>query len=1152
LGVLGPVTLASGDDAANLFTAKRPLRVLAYLLLHRRNPVLRETAAVELWPDDDKEAAHGNLRRHLYLLAQALPPSAPGVPWVLGESDRLHLNPGARIAVDADEFERLAGAGSHEAAVALYAGDLFEALYDTWVFPERERLRTLYLASLGELVQQRRRLRDFAAATHFAQALLAADPWREDVLRQLMSVRYEAGDSASAVCAYDAFAQRLRSELDVDPMNETQDLRESIVRGRALGEAPAVRAETDSAGAALGILPFAGRANDLDALIARWGDAAHGRGGVVAVSGEAGIGKTRLVRELAAYVCAHGGRVLEGTTAYPELQPYESFAEALRSTLSLVASLDTPHALATLAQIVPELGEGRFDLQAFAANAPDDRRRRLFEAIVTVLRALAKPRPVLVILEDLHWAGSGTLDALAHVAGRIAGAAVLIAVTYREEEVGRLHGLRAVLRGLRAGNVLSELAPGPLHERDVADIVAHVPGLATDTDLARRLFARSEGNPLFLNELIGGLIDSPAEPAATLAKTVDARVERLSPAARSFVEIASAAGSGFDVEVIREVTGWTGAQAANALDELLGNRLVRELPGHHGMKFSFSHQLIREAIYERIGASDRPTRHRRIAKVIEELYGGRIDDFSRDLARHYDLAGEPHVAAGYYLIAAERAVDVYADDEAIDAIGRALERTNDAAVRRSMLLLREAAYGRRGRRTEQHADLDELTRIASGDALEWEIARRRCLLARAEGDVDVERATVASMVERAAASGDLRWQADAAKHVATFALITDYDYARCDEAAASALALRDALGDTAGAIEMLCILAQNEMHGGSWTRARTFAEDAHARAASEDSTAVVARATIALAQAALPRQEFGVYREFATKALAMFRAVGDVESEAATLNGIGNACTHLGELSEARGHLERARDLFASAGIPRGVTVALINLGVIEWSLGRFDAAYAAMSQARDEAAELDYAIGSMIATTDLSGIARMLGRNTESAELAREVVEQARRSRLPLYEAAGLSNLGAALRNLGDIRGSIAELECAVAMFDGMQHPADEVEARSELIASYLCAGDTDAALRMAQSLLAAPDDAVLATTFPASHRFTAARALHEAGQAGLANAQLDAARRIVEKRLAQCAGDEERDAFAHLPVNAAIAEAAAGRWPNPASPSF
>ena len=1155
LSVLGTPTLAADGGPAALFTARRALRPLAFLLLHRRGPVLRESAALALWPDENKEAANANLRRHLYLLGQALPPHRPGIPWIAAGNDRLQLNPDAAIGVDADEFEAAVAAGSLEAAIEAYGGDFFESLYDDWVLLERERLASLYLACLGDLVLQARRRRDFAKATHWAQQLLGADPLREDILRQLMTVRYEAGDSAGAIFEYDDFARRLRAELAVDPMQESQALREAILRGAALDSADAgdrdvMAADARSESAAL---PFVGRRAELDVLVERWNASARGRGGLVAVAGEAGIGKTRLVREIAAHGAANGGRVLYGTTSYPELQPYQSIAEAVRSALPLVAALEVaPLSLATLAQIVPQLTAQRSGLPEVASANTDDRQQRLFEAMAAVFTALAKPRPLIVILEDLHWAGSGTLAALHFLAQHLAGANVLIVATYREEEVGRLHALRNVCRALRAQHLLTDVAPGPLTRADVTEIVAHVPDIRPyEEQLVPALLERSEGNPLFLNEIIRDLIESPLEGTLLLtrarasgsappgiASMVATRVARLSAAAKSLAEIASVAGSGFEIELIREVTGWTQAQGAEAIDELLRYRLVRELPGHHGLQFAFSHQLVADAIYRGIDDAGRVARHRRIAGVVADLYRDRAEEFSLDLARHYELGGDPPAAARYYFMAAQRAMKMYAADEAIDAIGRAYALTIDDRHRRDMLLLRELAYSRRGERAKQRADLDELERIArvgADDELAWEVERRRCTLARAVGDVDVEKACIEGLTLRADAAQNLRWQAEARKLAANL-LMTAYDFERCQDASAAALELYRRVGDASGEIESLCLLARNEAQGGSWEKARAFAEEANVRATSVPNAAVVARATLALAHAALSRHNFVAYRELAIKALGTFQTIGDVESEAAALNGIGNACTHMGELALAREHLSRASELFQTIGARRGVAVAQINLGVIEWKLGNLPAAYDAMSTARGEAAQLDFAIAQLTASINLSAIARDLNRFDEALELAQSTAELARRSKLPLYEALALVQVGAAERCRGNVATSIAKLEEALAFFEGPDHPVDEVEARAELAASHLAAGDVDRALRMTQHFLSAPQSAFMAGTFPQKYHWVAAQVYRATGQHELARDQLAAAIQVIEDRMQQCRSAESRAAFERFPVNEAI----------------
>jgi predicted ATPase/DNA-binding SARP family transcriptional activator len=381
LSVLGATRLAADDTPAGLFTARRPLRLLAYLVLHRRDPVLRDTVAVALWPDDDKEIAHANLRRHLYLLAQALPPSRPGIPWITSDVDRLQLNPEAQIAVDADEFERLVAAQSYALAAERYTGDLFESLYDDWVLEERERLRLSYLACLGETVSHHRRRRDFAKATHYAQRLLGVDPWREDAMRQLMSVRYEAGDAAGALAEFDAFAKRLRAELGVAPMEETRALGEAIAAGRPLeAEPPPAAGETPGAGAAAGgarnnlppyLTAFIGRAEEVSTVKAMVNESR-----LVSVVGAGGIGKTRVAVEVAANVLDDrtGGvwfvdfapisdpHLIPVTVATamelqlpPNQKPADALAASLKSLHTLLVFDNCEHLLDAIARLVEKL-----------------------------------------------------------------------------------------------------------------------------------------------------------------------------------------------------------------------------------------------------------------------------------------------------------------------------------------------------------------------------------------------------------------------------------------------------------------------------------------------------------------------------------------------------------------------------------------------------------------------------------------------------------------------------------------------------------------------------------------------------------------------------------------------------------------------------
>src|SRR5207302_10533623 len=209
----------------------KALPLLAYLLLNRDGPVSREKVAFTIWEDDSEEDARANLRRHLHHVQRALPRPAEDRPWVLADGDSLQWNPAADWWLDVAEFKRIAARPSERvAAVELYVGDLLENLYDEWLYAPRDALRNAYQALLGELLHESRSTRDFSRAAGYAQRILANDPWREDTVRQLMAIRYEGGDRAGALAVYQQFDQRLRDEMDVDPMPETSALRDAILR----------------------------------------------------------------------------------------------------------------------------------------------------------------------------------------------------------------------------------------------------------------------------------------------------------------------------------------------------------------------------------------------------------------------------------------------------------------------------------------------------------------------------------------------------------------------------------------------------------------------------------------------------------------------------------------------------------------------------------------------------------------------------------------------------------------------------------------------------------------------------------------------------------------------------------------------------------
>ena len=320
-------------------TPRKTLPVLAYLLLHRDAAVSRNFLSFLMWPDETEDSARTKLRSTLHDLVRVLPP-APDDHWIVIEGTNIRWNPDAQVTLDVDDFEAsIADSKRLDQAVELYAGSFLEALYDEWIEVPRERYRSAYLSALGQLVSRCRRRLEFPGAIAYAKRLLEADPLREDVARRLITLRYEAGDRAGALEEYERFEGRVREELDIDPMPETAALREAIVRNDAVSSETAVSEEQAVDAPTKATLPFVGRRVEMEQLLDGWSRAARGRGGVVFVGGDPGIGKSRLVAELAREVDERGGRVAIGATGSPETMPYQVFVEALRSALPLVASL---------------------------------------------------------------------------------------------------------------------------------------------------------------------------------------------------------------------------------------------------------------------------------------------------------------------------------------------------------------------------------------------------------------------------------------------------------------------------------------------------------------------------------------------------------------------------------------------------------------------------------------------------------------------------------------------------------------------------------------------------------------------------------------------------------------------------------------------
>jgi DNA-binding SARP family transcriptional activator len=1155
--LFGNPNLAFQNQPLKFQAPPKTLPLLAYLLLHRAHPIGRQQLAFALWPDETEADARSNLRRHLHQLQRALPFPTPEQPWLLLDASSVCWNPQADFWLDVAEFERLAAnPETLTDAVRLYAGDLLETIYDDWLFFERERLRECYLTSLGQLVFLHRTRRDFSAAIGYTQQILARDPCREDALRQLVALRYEAGDRAGAIQEYESFARRLRHEMGVAPMPETQALHEIVLRNARLpgvdpDQSGTSAIETGQSPERL-LLPFVGRASEMAQLTAHWSRAAHGRGGLALIGGEAGVGKTRLTRELALLAEQQGGRVLYGSTTPNEPRPYQAVIEALQSAMPLLAALkgEVIH-LAALAVLVPEL-RTRVSLPVLPSLEPEKERLRLFDAVASCLTQLAGPRPLLVILEDLHWAGEGTAALLEFLARRSACCPLLIVGTYRDEETPRIHPLRSLRRRLQSDNLVEHLPLSRLSLQAVESLIAQID--SQRVLLAARLYDESEGNPLFIEMLWQHWLDSGEAGTALpggIRAAIARRLDRLPTGVRAYAEVAAVVGAAFDAEVVREVGGWDEAQAYDALGALLDERLLRDAEGRSRYDYIFAHHLIQAGLYAEIPPAKRKRRHRRAAEVLEALYPDQRNELAGELAAHYDQGGAPAQAIPYYLAAARSRLSVFADSEALASLNRAIHLADekpanaDVPMRVDLLLLRESIYYRRGERDEQNADLQRLERLSANDPeLTCEVLRRRILFHKGKDERPIQKELVEALKIKAEALGSQRWLAEAVFAEGNYLKVAD-DFPTAIIRIQEALALYDELHDCHKQVICCCLLAEIYINLRQSAQAEAWAQKALALCDAEQPTYHLLNTLWNLAANGLIAKDLERCLKYSQRLLTAAEQANDRVWQAAAQRLMGMAYQRQFRIAEATQHLQTALALYQLAQKPKGCALTLQSLGHVAVSLGDYPTAIQHYQQAYEIQERLNDPNGMASESINLAFASSYQEDYAAERAYAQRGLALSRQIGNHHHEAVALQNLGEAEHELGNLPTALALLNEALSLLSDPTLTNERASVLVELALIHWDAGDLPMALETIEQVLTYYPQMEGTDDNLHRHLWTAARILRAAGQSERAVQLLAQAHAAFQRDLAAIPDEQSRQAYAQIRHNRQIAAAyERGEW--------
>jgi DNA-binding SARP family transcriptional activator len=952
LRLLGPAQVEAGSPAAPVdLAAHKGAALMFYLAARPDQPVTRTRLVALLWEESDEQEGRNSLSTALSRLRRVLP-NVPIVPvgdslvWRPESSDAAWTDIGAF----AEQTRPGATREDLDQAIDLWRGPFLEGFdlrdctdWDEWLDLERATWQQRMLDTLERAAEAHAARADWPGALAHARRALAIDPLQERFHRLVMRLYERAGDRAAALTHYRVAAQTLESELGVEPDPTTQRVYREILSATTSDRAPAKTRSggevTRSRPANRPAFPLVGRQAPLAHLLSASEEAATGHGRLIVVEGEEGIGKSRLVEELLWLTDGESARALRPDRRWTVLLgachaserglPYHPFVDLLSAA---VAGFGTGMPvsdvwLAEVARLVPDLLDERPDLPTPARLDPQQEARRLFEGAARFLGALPGPR--LLVIEDLHWADEGSLRMLDYLAHHEALQSSLLVATVRTEDVDEQ--LLRMLRGLERERLLERIELGPLPVEATVQLVRDV--VQEDVrHLGQQLHAETEGNPLFAVETIRSLLESgdlqlggSARPGPTplpdsVQAAIRARLARLDPDAYELARAAAVLGGDVDFDHARGVAGQDEDRALAALERLLRTHLLREVSGDVGeVLYSFSHDKVRQVVYDDLSGARRRIQHRRALDVLAQE-STRAP--AERLAYHALRAQAWDQAVHWAQLAADAAVAVFAYNSGANLYEQALdslERLRDSAEHRIQgiklrLRLAQVAFY-----------------VAPGRLGEWlEPAERD---ARALGD-----ATLLAYVNLAQA-GALYIQGRFAEALPLLDRIRPTAEATTEPALRAQFwrvygqlqALRGDYAEAVPALEHAVDLLSSqpgieltvatEMLGatyaymGEFERALELIDTAHARSESVHDQAALAAGEGFLSAVYHMRGDWAAAREHGARAVSTARAAGSIIHEYVGLVYIGLPEARLGDAEGGASSLRRAIATAQQAGI---------------------------------------------------------------------------------------------------------------------------------------------------------------------------------------------------------------------------------------------
>ncbi|GMQ78226.1 MAG: hypothetical protein BMS9Abin02_0726 [Anaerolineae bacterium] len=793
--LLGQFTLKNQGKQLNL-ASRRAQSLLAFLLLTSNIQHRREKLAGQLWPEADEEKARGRLRYCLWQLRGAL-----GSQYIVADRISVSFNRDEEYRLDVAEFKldhpERASASELKQALSFYQGELLPGFYNDWATLERRRLEALFEQQMQLLSQLLIAKESWREVVEWGERWIGLSQSSETAYRRIMIAYSQLGEISQAVSTYHRCVSTIDEQLDVEPSPRTKGIFDQISRGEKVDPAisenliPRIRKEAnqkvpDQAFTRIKYppkkeeAPFVGRQKELEFLGQKLKLALDGEGQIVSLSGDAGRGKTSLMRKFCQqaqlhhsdFVVAYGSGEAQTGGGDPHL-PFRDIMKLFTGDVESVWAEGKISALSAerLWELVPDSVEALLDhgpdlidtfvagdalltrgkvfdqesatwlarLDSYLAKTQgrpiplnvehSNIQADLFEQYTRVVKRLSDRKPLVLVLDDFHWADTGSLGLLFHLARRIRGSRILLVVIYRADEVsqgrnGEQHPLEPILTELKRKFGRIEINLDQVDEdrgRALVDAIVDIEPNSLDDNFRRALNDHTGGHPLFTLELMkhfkeqGDLIKDDMDRwseskeinwhylPSKVEAVIESRINRLPADLRAILNAACIEGEEFSAEVIVSITGESLPKVIGSLSHGLNQQhvlvkasRVQQIGQNRFSRYRFRHHLFQKYLYDNLDNVERAFLHEQVGLNLEKLYGRQKNHITTRLAWHFENAGDPAKAVEYLFQAGEQAKALSANRQAINHFRKAiklLEQIDDQSKRRRTELRLQIALG---------------------------------------------------------------------------------------------------------------------------------------------------------------------------------------------------------------------------------------------------------------------------------------------------------------------------------------------------------------------------------------------------------------------------------------------------------------------------